>query len=283
VARRTRLPPDQQPGCTTASGDAGTVEEIKAAAAAEGPAVQGGGTGQPVPLVVGATRTCGGSYGCWAGGRRGRRMGARWSDAARCPSIPRRSWRPFWTRSGRRGTGPGCQPVLLALVGCQAGEPLPADVKIGDWTRPWNLKGERSIMGAPPSALWATDPAGFGQVGCVYTAQGFEYDWSGVDHRARPRLAGERLGRRPGCFERTPPCGRGTAKTAASDIDVDRFDPQYIQGALDARHGRHGHLLDRSRDSGEAAMSWWSLEDRLPRLSARDSAAGSTAAAATTG
>ncbi|MCK7625784.1 DUF2075 domain-containing protein [Streptomyces sp. RS10V-4] len=60
------------------------------------------------------------------------------------------------------------------------GEPLPADVVIGDWARPWNLKGERSVMGAPPSALWATDPAGFGQVGCVYTAQGFEYDWSGV-------------------------------------------------------------------------------------------------------
>ncbi|MFF0623613.1 DNA/RNA helicase domain-containing protein [Streptomyces sp. NPDC004296] len=60
------------------------------------------------------------------------------------------------------------------------GEPLPEDVVIGDWARPWNLKGERSVMGAPPSALWATDPAGFGQVGCVYTAQGFEYDWSGV-------------------------------------------------------------------------------------------------------
>ncbi|MEV4972639.1 DUF2075 domain-containing protein [Streptomyces scopuliridis] len=60
------------------------------------------------------------------------------------------------------------------------GEPLPTDVRIGDWMRPWNLKGERSVMGAPPSALWATDPAGFGQVGCVYTAQGFEYDWSGV-------------------------------------------------------------------------------------------------------
>lgn len=28
--------------------------------------------------------------------------------------------------------------------------------------------------------MWATDPAGFDQVGCVYTAQGFEYDWSGV-------------------------------------------------------------------------------------------------------
>ncbi|RPK56884.1 ATPase family associated with various cellular activities (AAA) [Streptomyces sp. ADI96-02] len=60
------------------------------------------------------------------------------------------------------------------------GDPLVADIVIGDWARPWNLRGERSVSGAPPSALWATDPAGFGQVGCVYTAQGFEYDWSGV-------------------------------------------------------------------------------------------------------
>ncbi|MFD0339576.1 DNA/RNA helicase domain-containing protein [Streptomyces sp. NPDC127117] len=57
---------------------------------------------------------------------------------------------------------------------------LPADVVIGDWARPWNLYGDRSVLGAPPAPLWATDPAGFGQVGCVYTAQGFEYDWSGV-------------------------------------------------------------------------------------------------------
>ncbi|MFD7032295.1 DNA/RNA helicase domain-containing protein [Streptomyces sp. NPDC059917] len=60
------------------------------------------------------------------------------------------------------------------------GQPLPADVVIGDWARPWNVYGDRSVDGAPPAALWATDPAGFGQVGCVYTAQGFEYDWSGV-------------------------------------------------------------------------------------------------------
>ncbi|MFJ3668198.1 DNA/RNA helicase domain-containing protein [Streptomyces sp. NPDC090106] len=60
------------------------------------------------------------------------------------------------------------------------GEPLPPDVVIGGWARPWNLRGDRSVSGAPPSALWATDPAGFGQIGCVYTAQGFEYDWSGV-------------------------------------------------------------------------------------------------------
>ncbi|MBB6174863.1 DUF2075 family protein [Nocardiopsis mwathae] len=54
------------------------------------------------------------------------------------------------------------------------------DVRIGDWHRPWNNKGDRKTDGAPPSALWATEKGGFDQVGCVYTAQGFEYDWSGV-------------------------------------------------------------------------------------------------------
>lgn len=57
---------------------------------------------------------------------------------------------------------------------------LVADVHVGDWARPWNVKGDRAIGGAPAAALWATDPAGFGQVGCVYTAQGFEYDYAGV-------------------------------------------------------------------------------------------------------
>lgn len=57
---------------------------------------------------------------------------------------------------------------------------LVEDVVIGDWARPWNAKSDRTIGDAPESSLWATDPRGFGQVGCVYTAQGFEYDWSGV-------------------------------------------------------------------------------------------------------
>ncbi|MET9519953.1 SAV_2336 N-terminal domain-related protein [Streptomyces sp. NPDC002994] len=60
------------------------------------------------------------------------------------------------------------------------GDPLPLDVVIGDWARPWNLRGDRSVSEAPPAALWATDPAGSGQVGTIYTAQGFEFDWSGV-------------------------------------------------------------------------------------------------------
>lgn len=57
---------------------------------------------------------------------------------------------------------------------------LVSDVQIGTWSRPWNLKGDRGVGGAPPSSLWASDPAGFGQVGCIYTAQGFEYDHAGV-------------------------------------------------------------------------------------------------------
>jgi hypothetical protein len=57
---------------------------------------------------------------------------------------------------------------------------LEADVVINDWAKPWNVKGDRATGGAPPAALWATEPAGFGQVGCIYTAQGFEYDWNGV-------------------------------------------------------------------------------------------------------
>jgi DUF2075 family protein len=57
---------------------------------------------------------------------------------------------------------------------------LVPDVVISDWSRPWNVKSERSVGDAPPSSLWATREGGFGQVGCVYTAQGFEYDYSGV-------------------------------------------------------------------------------------------------------
>jgi hypothetical protein len=54
------------------------------------------------------------------------------------------------------------------------------DVAIGDWRRPWNAKPEKPVSGTPASHFWASDTRGFGQVGCIYTAQGFEYDWSGV-------------------------------------------------------------------------------------------------------
>lgn len=57
---------------------------------------------------------------------------------------------------------------------------LPLDVEIGNWKKPWNVKGERGVGGYLAGSLWAIDPKGFDQIGCVYTAQGFEYDWNGV-------------------------------------------------------------------------------------------------------
>ena len=47
---------------------------------------------------------------------------------------------------------------------------------------PWNAKSTaRKLHKAiPKSDYWATDPRGVNQVGCIYTAQGFEYDHAGV-------------------------------------------------------------------------------------------------------
>jgi DUF2075 family protein len=66
-------------------------------------------------------------------------------------------------------------------------DPLPsgelvADVQIGDWRMPWNAKPEAGLLAAsvPKSYYWASDARGLGQVGCIYTAQGFEFDYVGV-------------------------------------------------------------------------------------------------------
>ena len=56
------------------------------------------------------------------------------------------------------------------------------DVVIEEFRRPWNARPEarRLARGIPKALTWAHDPAGLGQVGCVYTAQGFEFDYVGV-------------------------------------------------------------------------------------------------------
>lgn len=56
------------------------------------------------------------------------------------------------------------------------------DVQIGGFKMPWNAKSEAKRLSSsiPPEKLWATDPRGINQIGCIYTAQGFEYDYAGV-------------------------------------------------------------------------------------------------------
>ena len=56
------------------------------------------------------------------------------------------------------------------------------DVKIGDFAMPWETHGD---ITKPPKGFvkwyeWAYRPEGFKQVGCIYTAQGFEFDYVGV-------------------------------------------------------------------------------------------------------
>ena len=56
------------------------------------------------------------------------------------------------------------------------------DIVIGDYRRPWDAKpgNWKLAPGIPSAALWATDPAGIDQIGCVYNIQGFELDYIGV-------------------------------------------------------------------------------------------------------
>lgn len=59
---------------------------------------------------------------------------------------------------------------------------LENDVVIGEYKRPWNAKPEAKKLAnnIPISNLWANDPNGINQIGCIYTAQGFEFDYVGV-------------------------------------------------------------------------------------------------------
>jgi tetratricopeptide (TPR) repeat protein len=72
-------------------------------------------------------------------------------------------------------------------------DPLPdgtlvSDVEIGSWKRPWNEKAaeQRNPAGAAPAPgrhpyyLWTTQPERVGEIGCIYSAQGFEFDYCGV-------------------------------------------------------------------------------------------------------
>lgn len=56
------------------------------------------------------------------------------------------------------------------------------DVVIGDYKRPWNARPDATKLAKniPKSNFWAHDPNGIDQIGCIYTAQGFEFDYVGV-------------------------------------------------------------------------------------------------------
>jgi DUF2075 family protein len=59
---------------------------------------------------------------------------------------------------------------------------LKDDIVIGEYRRPWDARydARKLAPGIPKASLWAYDPNGIEQIGCVYTAQGFEFDYVGV-------------------------------------------------------------------------------------------------------
>ncbi|MBP8036586.1 MAG: DUF2075 domain-containing protein, partial [Negativicutes bacterium] len=80
------------------------------------------------------------------------------------------------------------------------------DVNVGNYKRPWNANPDagRLAPGIPKSSLWAYDPNGFHQVGCIYTAQGFEFDYVGVifgNDLAYDLDSGKWLGNRQNSFD----------------------------------------------------------------------------------
>ncbi|NUT46925.1 MAG: DUF2075 domain-containing protein [Saccharothrix sp.] len=170
-------------------GEMGSRQQIEAAARALGCEVE-------IVHLAGQYR-CGGSefFDAWSAGLLdiGRRRATAWSD------IVTREDEDFVVRAART---PGeVEEWLLAQQSRQGGtarlaagycwtwsdpvvvggtKVLVPDVRIGDWQRPWNARPGKRVPDAPESHYWASDERGFGQVGCVYTAQGFEYDWAGV-------------------------------------------------------------------------------------------------------
>jgi hypothetical protein len=98
---------------------------------------------------------------------------------------------------------------------------LVPDVKVGDWAMPWNAKADAKRLGPgiPKSDFWASDPNGIDQVGCVYTAQGFEFDYVGVivgpDLVYRPMEGGWR-GQREESFDRV-------VRRGVSEVEFTRY------------------------------------------------------------
>ena len=161
-------------------GELGTVGEIEARALAEGMKVE--------HIDLSAQFRCGGSqlYVAWVHRLLGLRPGGpvEWSGDDGFDVTVVDSPEELTHRLSAHAEG-GYTARMAAGFCWPWSDPRPdgslvPDVRIDGWSRPWNLRGDRAVGGAPPAALWASDPAGFGQVGCIYTAQGFEYDHAGV-------------------------------------------------------------------------------------------------------
>ncbi|MFF3607075.1 DUF2075 domain-containing protein [Streptomyces sp. NPDC002463] len=125
---------------------------------------------------------------------------------------------------------------------------LEADVRIGDWHRPWNADSDSFCENdAPPSRIWSVHENGLGQIGCVYTAQGLEWDWCGVIMGEDMVRRGEKWVFRRGKELQDPESEVKRVAVPGS------FDPKVKAGSVDddefARLVRHAYHVLMTRAS----------------------------------
>ena len=116
------------------------------------------------------------------------------------------------------------------------------DVQIGSWRRPWNNPKDTQVGDAPGRPFWALDPGGFDQVGCVYTAQGFEYDYGGV-------IFGGDLVWRDGRWVARPEYSHDNQVRKADHREFDRAIRNTYKVLLTRGMKGGGRILHRSRDA----------------------------------
>jgi DUF2075 family protein len=125
---------------------------------------------------------------------------------------------------------------------------LEADVRIGDWHRPWNADSDSFCENdAPPSKIWSVHKNGLDQIGCVYTAQGLEWDWCGV-------IMGDDMVRRDGRWVFRRGKEREEPETGVKRVATPgSFDPKVKAGSVDdeefARLVRHAYHVLMTRAS----------------------------------
>ncbi|WP_236242475.1 DUF2075 domain-containing protein [Streptomyces sp. CC228A] len=125
---------------------------------------------------------------------------------------------------------------------------LENDVRIGAWHRPWNADSDAFCAdGAPPCTIWSVHEKGLDQIGCVYTAQGLEWDWCGV-------IMGEDMVRRDGRWVFHQGKARKDPETGVKRVGVPgSFDPKVRAGSVDdeefARLVRHAYHVLMTRAS----------------------------------
>ena len=138
-------------------GEIGTVEAIKSHGVVVGVPRPPRSAQRPVPVRRQQEVRAMGAAAARPGSRRPRGVGWR---------------RPLRGHAGRFPGGDGEHPAAASMTEgysarMSAGYCWPwsdpdrtarwsSDVRIGDWARPWNVKGDRAVGDGPPSALWAT-------------------------------------------------------------------------------------------------------------------------------